>query len=336
MVTQAARNGESKTSEKRPSAGAKSPTASGAFDAAVEEFLAYLKGYRQYSPWTIGAYRTDLREFRQFLLEREGRVPAPAEITRPQVVAWGPKLHGMKPLTIRRKYGCLSSFFSFLQDMGQCHSNPARRLPLPKVARNLPTVLSAEQVQSLLAAAQTPDRRLLVLLLLSTGLRRSEAAAITLDQVDLEHRQLRVRGKGNKERMVPLTAEVVEAIQEYLAWRGPTRSNHLFISQMWGQPINGARIHRIVRALLERAGLAGQGMTVHKLRHTFATHLVRNGVDVKTVQELLGHNDLSTTAKYLHSDGQAKQAAVARLNGLLGTDVAQPPSAVDGRDGIAP
>ena len=299
-------------------------------------------------------------------------MPSPSEITRPQVIAWGLKLRvarslrdgvahpngmaeppkgppwrsdksdlaSMKPLTIRRKYGCLSSFFGFLQDMGHCQGNPARRLPLPKVSRNLPTVLSAEQVQQLLAATQTPDRRLLVLLLLSTGLRRSEAAAITMDQVDMEHRQLRVRGKGNKERVVPLTPQVVDAIQQYLAWRlsacghaqagGSTQSDHLFISQMWGQPINGARIHRIVRALLERAGLAGQGITVHKLRHTFATHLVRNGVDVKTVQELLGHADLGTTAKYLHSDGQAKQAAVARLTGLLGADTEEEEHAVDG------
>jgi site-specific recombinase XerD len=103
-------------------------------------------------------------------------MPAPAEITRPQVVAWGLRMTGMKPLTIRRKYGCLSSFFSFLQDMGRCQGNPARNLPLPKVSRNLPTVLSAEQVQQLLAAAETPQDRLLLLLLLSTGLRRSEAA----------------------------------------------------------------------------------------------------------------------------------------------------------------
>jgi len=336
-MTQPAGIGESRTSISRPPEEAEPPEAPSAFDAAVDEFLAYLKGYRQYSSWTVGAYRIDLREFREFLLEQGGGVPQPAEITRPQVVAWGlslkvarPKgppwrsdksdLASMKPLTIRRKYGCLSSFFGFLQDMGRCHSNPARRLPLPKVSKNLPVVLSAEQVQQLLAAAQTPDRRLLLLLLLSTGLRRSEAAAITLDQVDLEHRQVRVRGKGNKERVVPLTPQVVEAIQEYLAWRGPTQSDHLFISQMWGQPISGARVHRIVRGLLERAGLAGQGITVHKLRHTFATHLVRNGVDVKTVQELLGHSDLGTTAKYLHSDGHAKQAAVARLAGLVGTE----------------
>jgi len=317
MVTQA-REKQEQESEESP-APQTAGEEDGAFDAAVSEFLSYLQGYRHYSPWTVGAYGIDLRAFRAFLLEHEGRVPAPTEITRPQVVAWGLALRGMKPLTIRRKYGCLSSFFSFLQDMGHCQGNPARRLPLPKVARNLPTVLSAEQVQQLLAAARNPGHRLLLLLLLSTGLRRSEAAAITLDQVDLEHRQLRVRGKGNKERMVPLTAEVVKAIQEYLAWRGPTQSDHLFISQMWGQPINGARIHRIVRALLERAGLADQGITVHKLRHTFATHIVRNGVDVRTVQELLGHSDLETTANYLHSDTRANQTAVSLITILTQT-----------------
>ena len=306
------------------------------FDAAVSEFLAYLRGYRHYSPWTVGAYRIDLREFREFLLGQDGGVPAPAEITRPQVVAWGLSLKGMKPLTIRRKYGCLSSFFSFLQDMGHCHSNPARRLPLPKVARNLPTVLTAEQVQQLLAAAETPRDRLLLLLLLSTGLRRSEAAGITLDQLDLENRQLRVRGKGNKERLVPLTPEVVEAIQQHLASREPTECKHIFISRVTGEPLSGGGVYKVIRPLLKLAGLDGQGITPHKLRHTFATHLVRNGVDVKTVQELLGHSDLGTTAKYLHSDGQAKQAAVARLNGLLGTHVAQPPSAVTERDEIAP
>jgi site-specific recombinase XerD len=254
------------------------------------------------------------------------------------VVAWGPKLRGRKPLTIRRKYGCLSSFFGFLQDMGRCRGNPARNLPLPKVSRNLPTVLTAEQVHALLAAAENPGHRLLVLLLLSTGLRRSEAAAITLDQIDPEHRQLRVRGKGNKERMVPLTPDVVEAIERHLASREETQCNHLFISAVTGESLTGGGVYKVIRPLLRRAGLDGQGITPHQLRHTFATHLVRNGVDVKTVQELLGHSDLGTTAKYLHSDGQAKQAAVARLSGLLGTrgdeansSGAQPPSAATGR-----
>jgi len=158
--------------------------------------------------------------------------------------------------------------------MGYCHSNPARRLPLPKVSRNLPTVLSTEQVQQLLAAAQNPGHRLLLLLLRSTGLRRSEAAAITLEQVDLEHRQLRVRGKGNKERMVPLTSQVVEAIEQHLASREPTKCNHLFISRVTGEPLSGGGVYKVIRPLLKRAGLDGQGITPHKLRHTFATHLV--------------------------------------------------------------
>jgi len=332
MVTQAREKQESEESPAPQTAGAEGA----AFDAAVSEFLSYLQGYRQYSSWTVGAYRIDLREFREFLLGQEGCVPSPQEITRPQVVAWGLKLRGMKPLTIRRKYACLSSFFRFLQEMGSCHSNPARNLPLPKVSRNLPTVLSAEQVQQLLAAAENPGQRLLLLLLLSTGIRRSEAASITLDQVDLENRQLRVRGKGNKERMVPLTVEVVEAIEQHLSSREPTECKHIFISRVTGEPLTGGGVYKVIRPLLKRAGLDGQGITPHKLRHTFATHLARNGVDVRTVQELLGHSDLGTTAKYLHSDGQAKQAAVARLSGLVGTDVAQPPSAVSARDELAP
>jgi len=112
MVTQAAENPDFPDASEQ-NTGAEEGSA---FDAAVSKFLSYLQGYRHYSPWTVGAYRIDLREFQEFLLEQGGRVPAPAEITRPQVVAWGLKLTGMKPLTIRRKYGCLSSFFSFLQD----------------------------------------------------------------------------------------------------------------------------------------------------------------------------------------------------------------------------
>jgi site-specific recombinase XerD len=227
------------------------------------------------------------------------------------------KLRGRKPLTVRRKYACLSSLFNFLQDMGYGKANPALRLPLPKVARTLPVCLSADQVQRLLAAARSPAHRVLLLLLISTGLRRSEAASITLEDLDLENRQLRVVGKGNKERIVPLTAEVVAAVQEYLAWKKPTTCPRLFVSRIGGKAISGNRIYLTLRRLLKRAGLSGQGISTHKLRHTFATHLVRSGVDVRTVQELLGHSDLGTTAKYLHSNPTVKQAALTRLKNLI-------------------
>jgi len=287
------------------------------FDAAVVEFLNYLRDYRHYSPVTVRAYGIDLRGFRGFLLEQLGELPLPQAITYKEVLGWGLHLKGMKPLTIRRKYACLSSLFGFLQDMGYAQNNPARRLPLPKVARTLPVCLTAEQAQQLFSVAQAPRNRAMLLLLLSTGIRRSEAAGITFDDLDLDNRQLRVKGKGNKERIVPLTHEVVEAIREYLAGRPDTACRHLFVSWLDGTPIPGNRIYLIVRRLLKKAGLANQGLTTHKLRHTFATHLIRNGVDIRTVQELLGHSDLQTTAKYLHSDRSVKQAAVSRLGNLL-------------------
>jgi len=187
-----------------------------------------------------------------------------------------------------------------------------------------PEEITRQQVRQLLTAANTSWHRALLLLLISAGLRRSEVAAITLDDLDLGHRpapliggpanvcggQLRVRGKGNKERVVPLTAEAVEAVREYLVCR-KADSDYLFVSRIGGHPIAGRRIHAILRRLLQKAGLANQGITPHKLRHTFATHLIRNGVDVRTVQKLLGHSGLETTARYLHSDTRSKEAAVA-------------------------
>ena len=175
-------------------------------------------------------------------------------------------------------------------------------------------------MQRLLAATQKPWQRALVMLLVFTGIRRSEAAGIQLEDLDLERGLLLVRGKRDKQRVVPLTPETVAALQEYLACRRPTPSRALFITRQ-GEALAspGRAINRMLERILRRAGLADQGITPHKLRHTFATHLICNGVDVRTVQELLGHADLQTTGKYLHSDTRTKQAAVGKLAGLLGS-----------------
>jgi len=288
------------------------------FDQAAQQFLDYLKHYRGYSPWTVRAYRTDLRMFREFLESRLGRVPSPAEIKREQIIQFGVSLKGAAPLTLRRKYACLASLFGFLQDMGHAQGNPARRLPLPKLSQPVPVFLTEEMAQRLIAAADSPWTKCAVVLLLSTGIRRSEAVGITLDDLDLEKRQLLVRGKGDKERVVPLTDQAAEAIQAYLPHRTKTQSRYLFVSAWKGQPIHGRCINRMLKIVIHKAGLEGQGITPHKLRHTFATHLIRNNVDIRTVQELLGHSELETTAKYLHSDTRTKQSAVEKLNGLLG------------------
>jgi len=295
------------------------------FDSAVEQFLAYLDSYRSYSPLTVAAYQRDLALFREFLDMRTGSVPDPGQITRQMVVQFALSLSGAAPLTVRRKLACLSSFFGFLEDMGHIRGNPARRLPLPKVEpfdfaqgkQPVAVCLSEAEVQRLVSVARKPHQRALVLLLLTTGLRRAEAVGITLDDLDLDNNQLLVHGKGAKERMVPLSDATQEAIQAYLKQRPKTTCNRLFVSR-FGQPLRGRAINRTLARLLKRAGLAGRGITPHKLRHTFATQLIRRGVDVRTIQELLGHADLETTARYLHSDTRSKRAAVEQLSGLVG------------------
>ena len=293
------------------------------FDAAVPMFVDYLRSYRAYSDLTISAYACDLRMFRDFITARLGRTPGLDEVTREMVVQFGVHMRGAAPLTVRRKYAALSSFYCFLQDMGYARNNPVRRMPLPKVAQTVPVCLTPQQAQRLVEVADRPWTKALVMLLLSTGIRRSEAVGITLDDLDLNNGQMLVRGKGSKERVVPLNEAAVEAIRGYLAQRPATSAGHLFVSRE-GQPLASRAVNRILSRLIRKAGLDGYGITPHKLRHTFATHLIRNGVDVRTVQELLGHSDLETTAKYLHSDTRTKHAAVLKLSGLLGSSPTQP------------
>ncbi len=283
------------------------------FDDAVAGFLDYLSSYRGYSIHTVKAYARDLREFRRFLAERHRGVVAPDQVRREMVVAFALSLKGQAPLTVRRKLTVIASFYHFMQDTGSAVLNPARGLPLPKVAQCFPTCLTAEQAGALLEAAHTPWHRAMIALLLFGGLRRSEVTAITLDDLDLENAQLLVRGKGAKQRVVPLTPLVVEAIREYLQCRPQTGSQHLFVSRVGGHALHARVAGRMLQHVLQRAGLGEEHITPHRLRHTFATHLIRSGVDVKTVQELLGHADLQTTARYLHSDTRTKQAAVGRL-----------------------
>jgi len=286
------------------------------FDSAVDLFIEYLRTYRGYSDLTVRAYQTDLRQFREFLGKRQGRVPAPDEIQRETVVQFAASLAGKAAWTVRRKIACLSSFYAYLMDMGHVHHNPAHRVPLPKVAQKVPVALDEDEARALAQAAPTPWLKCAITLLLSTGLRRAELVGITIPDLDLDNAQLIVHGKGAKERVVPLTEAAIQTIRDYLAARPDTNSDRLFVS-IWGEALHPRAVNRKLQVALKRAGLSEKGVTPHQLRHTFATHLIRNGVDVRTVQELLGHSDLSTTARYLHSDTRTKQAAVAKLSGLL-------------------
>jgi integrase/recombinase XerC len=298
--------------------------AAGGFDDAIAGFLDYLGSYRGYSIHTVKAYARDLREFRSFLARRYPGADHHDQVQRQMAVQFALNLKGQAPLTVRRKLTAIASFYRFLGDTGSAVLNPARGLPLPKVTQCFPTCLTAEQAGALLDAAHTPWHRAMIALLLFAGLRRSEVAAITLDDLDMEHAQLLVRGKGAKQRVVPLTPLVVEVIREYLPCRPQTEDQHLFVSRVGGHPLHARVAGRMLQQVLRRAGLDHEHITPHRLRHTFATHLIRSGVDVRTVQELLGHADLQTTARYLHSDTRTKQAAVGKLAALFTTPQCSP------------
>jgi integrase/recombinase XerC len=282
--------------------------------AKIDQFLDYQRSYRNHSPLTVSTYRCDLRQFCQWLKGRVGHLPEPSAITRELVMQYAVTLSGRAAATVCRKITVLSVFFGFLMDLGELNSNPARRIPLPKPASRIPNAISEEDAQQLIGAAESPFERAMLLLMLTAGLRRSEVGAIRLEDVDLENEALLVRGKGAKQRMVPLMPQTAEAIRNYLAARPNVDQPYLFLSPQ-GQRLANDFLNRTLRRILARAGLAKR-ITPHMLRHTFATHLVRNGVDVRTVQELLGHSDLETTANYLHSDTRAKQTAVAPIASL--------------------
>ena len=316
------------------------------FEDKIEQFLEYQRSYRSHSPLTVSTYRCDLGQFCSWLLGRLGRLPEPNAVTRELIMQWTVTLAGLAPASVCRKVSVLSSFFSFLADLGELAANPARRIPLPKPASRIPNAISEEEAQQLIGAAACPFERAMLLLMLTAGLRRSEVGAIRLEDVKLDDGLLLVRGKGAKQRMVPLMPQTAQAIRDYLSVRPETdqpyatsRSDEnaalrgtslrlrgrrssamadevVFLSPQ-GQRLAADYINRTLRRILARSGLAKR-ITPHMLRHTFATHLVRNGVDVRTVQELLGHADLETTANYLHSDTRAKETAVALIASLTG------------------
>jgi integrase/recombinase XerC len=283
----------------------------------IDQFLDYQKSYRSHSPLTVSTYRCDLSPFCQWLNGRLARLPEPNAITRELVMQYAVTLSGRAAATVCRKITVLSVFFGFLMDLGELGSNPARRIPLPKPASRIPNAISEDDAQKLIGAAESPFERAMLLLMLTAGLRRSEVGAIRLEDVDLDGGLLLVRGKGAKQRMVPLMPQTAEAIRNYLAARPEADQHHLFLSPQ-GRRLANDYLNRTLRRILARTGLAKR-ITPHMLRHTFATHLVRNGVDVRTVQELLGHSDLETIANYLHSDTRAKETAVALIASLTGT-----------------
>jgi len=289
--------------------------------ASIERFLHHLRFERQVSPETVRAYGSDLARFASFLRSMRGAhaaLPAPADIDAAVLRAYLAHSHrqGHRKSSMARRLATLRSFFRYCCREGACRLNPAATVATPRQERRLPRVLSVEEVFRLVAAPpdssplERRDRAALELLYAS-GLRVSELVGLDRDDVDLEGRILRVRGKGRKERMVPFGEPAQRSLGVYLeAWAGLRRlsrrrslpraaaSRPLFLNHRGGR-LTVRSVRRILERYLRRAAIE-QRVSPHALRHSFATHLLERGADVRTIQELLGHARLSTTQRYTH------------------------------------
>jgi integrase/recombinase XerD len=268
----------------------------------VEGFLALLATRR--APTTVDAYRRDLTALTAWF-DR----PV-ANITTEQLEQYLAELRaaGLSPATIARRVAAVRSFFRHQALLGARTDNPAAELDLPRRRRTLPRTLSPAEAERLVEAANgaTPRAlrdRALVELLYGSGLRVSEAVGLHKSSVDLDARLVRCTGKGSKERVVPLGRQATEALRRYLARGRPyLDSRHrpeLFLNAKGGG-LTRAGVFLILRQLAGKAGLEAERVHPHLLRHSFATHLLEGGADLRSVQEMLGHADLATTELYTH------------------------------------
>jgi integrase/recombinase XerD len=282
------------------------------FEHLLLDFLAYLEFERGLSRNTLEAYRSDLFQFGRFLDER-GVSAVDAEaidvsdfLTR--LATDGGAGKPASPATIHRKAACLRSFYRHLRREGVRDSDPTASLSAPRRNRKLPNVLTRGEVDKLLAQprgvepAALRDRALLELMY-ACGLRASEAIELETTDLDLEAGILQARGKGSKERIVPIGSAATRAVNAYLA-RGRGRlvgdrlEPRLFVNHR-GTGLTRQGLYKIVQRHAASAGLADR-MSPHTLRHTFATHLLAGGCDLRSLQEMLGHADIATTQLYTH------------------------------------
>ena len=300
-------------------------------ELAVKQFLIYLRSVRNASPHTIRSYENDLSQFLTFLTPPGTPMPAPPDVTHLMIREFVAHLHDQKleKSSIARKLAAIRSFFKFAVREGIVVRNPARMVATPKLPKRIPAVLSAEDLNAFLDsvvagparepgrrvhASTTDDARLMVKrdraileLLYASGLRVSELTGLNLGDMDRKEFMLRVRGKGNKERIVPFGGKAEQALEAYQPVReellrkaGAQGDRQAVFLNHFGTRLTQRSVARLVKKYARLANV-NWDLHPHSLRHAFATHLLADGADLRAIQELLGHSSLSTTQRYTHA-----------------------------------
>lgn len=275
----------------------------------IEKFLHYLKDEVSASPNTVAAYSRDLKQFEAFL-ELSGR----AGVLSPNSIRdFGAHLlrNGQARSTVERKLSTLRSFCKFLSRYGDMHIEIPMRILLPRKGKPLPRFLDQKSLSELIDSLPTDPEislrsRLIIELLYGCGLRVSELAGVRLEDFDTGRQVIRIKGKGGKERLVPVGKPAQRCLSDYISCRGRTAaqrkrevSTRRLLVSVNGEPLSVRDIQRAIAVILKSLP-DSPGQNPHLLRHSFATHLLENGADLRAIQEMLGHASISTTQKYTH------------------------------------
>ena len=272
------------------------------------EFLAYLTHERNASPHTISSYRIDLGQLAAYLEERKIRLP---QVDNVVLRGFLVELYRRKlgKTSAARKLAAIRSFFKFCVRRRILDENPAKVVSTPRIEQHVPGFLSEEEMRKLLEIPSTGDAlglrdRAILELFYATGIRVSELVGIGLEDLSLPERMVRVKGKGKKERLVPFGKKAEASLRAYIGARHefPLRlgETSLFLNYQGGR-LTTRSVQRLTAKYLKQAALR-KGLSPHALRHSFATHLLGRGADLRVIQELLGHASLATTQKYTHMD----------------------------------
>ncbi len=264
----------------------------------ITEFISFLRSERDASEHTLRAYRNDLSEFEDWLQEFTG-ITDIKKVTRNNVRDFLGSLgrYGYERTSISRKTSSIKSFLKFLVRENVLKANPALSIKYPKQRRKLPSFLSVEQMNDMLGKDLSQRDRAIIELIYGSGMRASEICSLNTKDLDFSNETVKVKGKGKKERIVPLTRKAKEALLDYLS---PNRdkATPLFLNR-FGKRLSTRSLQRIVGKYIRSVAEVTRS-SPHTLRHTFATHLIDKGCDLRTVQELLGHSSISTTQIYTH------------------------------------
>ena len=276
----------------------------------VKSFLDYLSFEKRYSPHTLISYETDLRDFVDFLEIQFGKM-AIGEVAPAMIRSWFATLKEDKisSKSINRKISTLRSFFKYLLKTGEVKSTPMATLVSPKIPKRLPVFLKESDTKKILATISTAtedwktlNAKMLLTLFYTTGMRLSELITLKDKQLDISRSQVKVLGKGNKERIIPVSGEVIQMIRDYQQWKRKefvTAEDFLLVTEK-GKKIYPKYAYLLVNKYLGMASSLDK-KSPHILRHSFATHLMNGGADLNAVKELLGHSSLASTQVYTHN-----------------------------------